>query len=210
MRSFCYFQLFVTWNFLLGTCWVVRSAHIPCAASEGPNSAWKTGLSKQSTTSCFGNTLKVAPPWQRWISMEPGEGQSSLDWTDHSLCRSVHLEANSCAPFASKKLLASCKECNSPTHHQVMHGFWCEASHSRSRSVHFTWAQLLTNRLKALHTFVAAQMQSLGQISRCPSPDTNTLSYLNTFSTVFQMYEGSKHAIFATENVLTCFYFPFC
>lgn len=74
-------------------------------------------LSKQSTTSCFGNTLKVAPPWQRRISMELGEVQSLWDWTDRSICQSIHLEANSCAPFASKKLLASSKECNSPTHH---------------------------------------------------------------------------------------------
>lgn len=166
-------------------------------------------LSEQSITSSFGNALKVAPPWQRRISMEPGEVQPSLHWIDHSLCLPVNMEANSRAPFASKKILASSKECNSPTHHWVMHGFPCEASHSRSQSA-FYMSPGVNKALKAvLHTPVlAVQVQSPGQSSRCPSPATNTLNYLNTFSTVLQRYEGPKCAFFWYQNVSVYLFLP--
>lgn len=117
-----------------------------------------------------------------------------LNW---SLRLPVNLEANSRAPFASKKILASSKECNSPTHHWVMHGFPCEASHSRSQSAFYVSPGVNKALEAVLHTPVlAVQVQSPGQSSRCPSPATNTLNYLNTFSTVLQRYEGPKCAFF--------------
>lgn len=95
MRSFCYFELFVTWDFSARNM-LSGEESIPWAASEGPNSTQKNGFifwavyisrasASQNTNNSFGNALKVASPRHRIISTDPGKVQTVFIKLNRSL-----------------------------------------------------------------------------------------------------------------------------